>query len=577
MQSLLKITANNNASNPVIQYTWFKNKDYPKGSLYEYTWLDFCSYLKNTIIRAEYKSLLPLLKLATFMDNHRNNVNLDSIYGIEVDYDGEEMHQEKAAELLRKAGIEALIYTSPSHTEEKPRWRVLCPTSKALSPEKRNCLVRTIDHVLGNILAPESFTLSQSYYIGAVEGGQPVQYINVKGHPIDLVNIIMPNVHNEHISSVNSHRSNSGRTAPAYDIALKALISRHPDDFDRNQWLIFSGAFFTSTKGLVGNEVALNDWQNWNSVYYNNNPQDNFSTWKDFGRNGTNGDFLTLAEMSNNDNAKGWAFFGGVVHNIPVTDNPYIAPSGAINRTNDFYFTRADNLKSVKQCWIVKNVIPENSLCLFFGPSGSGKTFGALGLGLSIASGSSWYGNEVQKGEVIYVCGEGKHGINKRIKAWGTHFQTSLEEVPFFVSSGAADFSDTSSILKVKHAIDSMGIKPSLIIIDTLSRNTSGDENDSQQMAAFIKALDNLKNKYNASVLLVHHTGHSDKDRARGSSVLKAAMDSEFRFEKSGTQIKFRCTKMKDSDEPSAMMFELKQIPVKIGEFPEMGAVLDFG
>jgi hypothetical protein len=44
------------------------------------------------------------------------------------DYDGEEMSVEDARDLLVRAGITAILYTSPSHTVAKPRWRVLCPS-----------------------------------------------------------------------------------------------------------------------------------------------------------------------------------------------------------------------------------------------------------------------------------------------------------------------------------------------------------------------------------------------------------------------------------------------------------------
>jgi hypothetical protein len=93
-------------------------------------------------------------------------------------------------------------------------------------------------------------------------------------------------------------------------------------------------------------------------------------------------------------------------------------------------------------------------------------------------------------------------------------------------------------------------------------------------MAAFIKAIDNLKDQYSASVLLVHHTGHSEKDRARGSSVIKAALDVEYRFDKKGDAITFTCTKMKDAEECDPKIFELQQILVDMNGFPEKAAVL---
>lgn len=298
----------------------------------------------------------------------------------------------------------------------------------------------------------------------------------------------------------------------------------------------------------------------------NNNPRENLATWKDFQRRGTCGDFSTLAKMSNSTNAKAHAYFGEF--------EPMVLDISNHSKKSDFYFTRADQLKNEPQEWLIDKIIPKHSLCLLFGASGSGKTFAALSIGTSLASGFSWYGHQVQTGAVLYICGEGNAGINNRLRAYASHFGQTLSEAPFYVSSGAADFSDSNSLLQVRDAIEKIGIKPILIIIDTLSRNTSGDENDSKEMALFIKALDSLKNEYGSSILLVHHTGHAEKSRARGSSVLKAAMDAEFKFEKSGNFITFECTKMKDAEESAPKQFKMKSVPIFSDNVFEMGAVL---
>lgn len=93
------------------------------------------------------KEELPWLKLARFgsvpskKGSLRNDRNVLEITGIEADYDGELIPVGEAVEMLQKAGVRALVYTSPSHTHEAPRWRVLCPTSRPLSPDRRRHLV----------------------------------------------------------------------------------------------------------------------------------------------------------------------------------------------------------------------------------------------------------------------------------------------------------------------------------------------------------------------------------------------------------------------------------------------------
>jgi hypothetical protein len=124
------------------------------------------------------KSALPWLKLASFgnrksdVGSLRHDDNVTGIDGIELDYDGKDGQDGKPVSFddaladLNSVGVCGLLYTSPSHTKARPHWRVLMPTSQHLPNDMRAKLVARINGRLGNIFAPESFTLSQAYYYG---------------------------------------------------------------------------------------------------------------------------------------------------------------------------------------------------------------------------------------------------------------------------------------------------------------------------------------------------------------------------------------------------------------------------
>ena len=82
---------------------------------------------------ADSKADLPWIKLGRFGNERteknslRSNANMLTIDGIEGDYDGGRMTITEAAERLRKAGIAALLYESPSSTPARPRWRQPSP------------------------------------------------------------------------------------------------------------------------------------------------------------------------------------------------------------------------------------------------------------------------------------------------------------------------------------------------------------------------------------------------------------------------------------------------------------------
>ena len=109
-----------------------------------------------------------------------------SLSGCETDYDAGKVAFAAVCEIIRKANILAMLYTSPSHTEEKPRWRVLCPFSADLDPTRRYQMVARLNGVLGGILAGESFTLSRSYYFGSINDRPPPQVEIIDGDYLDL-------------------------------------------------------------------------------------------------------------------------------------------------------------------------------------------------------------------------------------------------------------------------------------------------------------------------------------------------------------------------------------------------------
>ncbi len=103
---------------------------------------------------------------------------------------------------------------------------------------------------------------------------------------------------------------------------------------------------------------------------------------------------------------------------------------------------------------------------------------------------------------------------------------------------------------------------PALIIVDTLARNFgAGDENSTAEMGKFVAAMDRLRGNWSESVLLIiHHSGHSDKGRARGAMALKGALDFEYRIEKEGGTISLSNTKMKDAEPPPQICFALTTV-----------------
>jgi len=217
-----------------------------------------------------------------------------------------------------------------------------------------------------------------------------------------------------------------------------------------------------------------------------------------------------------------------------------------------------------KDNWLIKNYLELDSTTLLYGASGSGKSFVAVDMACSIATGTSWQGHDTEEGAVFYIAGEGHSGFKKRFRAWQQENNVTLQGKPLFLSQTTVGLPDDEGLKKLIHEIDLLVAetehKPKLIILDTLARCLIGDENFAKDIGGFIQALDTLRLKYGCCVLTVHHTGHTEANRARGSSALKAAMDTELSLKDIKGTIELSVTKQKNHEAPSSLHFKLQQV-----------------
>lgn len=242
-----------------------------------------------------------------------------------------------------------------------------------------------------------------------------------------------------------------------------------------------------------------------------------------------------------------------------------------------FKLVRAGDVEAKPPQWLVRGLLERDALALVFGDPGCGKSFWALDLALCVSTGTSHHGNAVEQGPVVYIAGEGQNGIKRRLMAWTEARGISHEEVPLYLSLVPAAMTDTEEAEHMLNAIDELASDtgtPVLVVIDTLARNFGpADENSTKDMGLFIQAADKIRSRYQATVLLVHHSGHSDKTRARGAMALKGALDAEYRMDRDeeGT-IRLEATKMKEAEHPEPIAFRLRSVDLPLAD-PETGEV----
>ncbi|QNN24727.1 AAA family ATPase [Planctomycetales bacterium ZRK34] len=231
--------------------------------------------------------------------------------------------------------------------------------------------------------------------------------------------------------------------------------------------------------------------------------------------------------------------------------------------------TRADRIEMRPPDWLLRGMLERDTLALVFGDPGTGKSFLAIDWAARVATGTPWRGQAVKAGPVVYLAGEGRQGFGRRTRAWEQHHGVSLAEAPLYVGPAVA-IADPTELVDLIDAIDE-GEAPALIVLDTLARCFGGgDENSTQDMSKFVSACDALRRRYGCTILVIHHTGHADKSRARGAIALKAALDAEYRLSDNDAGLILTATKMKDAETPTPLSLEMVSV-----ELPDL--VDDYG
>jgi hypothetical protein len=237
-------------------------------------------------------------------------------------------------------------------------------------------------------------------------------------------------------------------------------------------------------------------------------------------------------------------------------------------RQRGLQLTRADQIEMRPPDWLLRGMLERDTFALVFGDPGCGKSFLAIDWACRVATGTPWRGEAVTAGPVVYLAGEGRQGLGRRIRAWERHHGVSLADAPLYVGPAVA-MADPVELAELLAAIDGCGGEgPALTVLDTVARCFGGgDENSTQDMGRFVSACDAVRRRYGCTLLALHHTGHADKSRARGAIALKAALDAEYRLSDHEAGLKLTTTKMKDAETPPPLGLEL--VSVDLPDLPD--------
>jgi hypothetical protein len=210
--------------------------------------------------------------------------------------------------------------------------------------------------------------------------------------------------------------------------------------------------------------------------------------------------------------------------------------------------------------FIVNGLFEERSVIGLVAPPESGKSLLMLDIAVCVALGRHFHGRKVKQGLVVYLAGEGQHGLHARLQAL-QRYGFGKNSIPLVIAKAATSLLDPHELNRVRTAIQAACVKYNLplvlLIIDTLARFiVPGDESKAQDMGAYLNAIDALRG--DAAAVSLHHPGHGDNTRGRGSSSWKAGLDAEFSIANSNQTITVTCQKMKDGAKPAPFSFRIE-------------------
>lgn len=210
--------------------------------------------------------------------------------------------------------------------------------------------------------------------------------------------------------------------------------------------------------------------------------------------------------------------------------------------------------------WAIRDLLPVDGLGVLYGPPGVCKSFLALDMALCVATGRPFHGRPVQHGEVLFIQGESPRGLKPRVLSWLQNHE--LDDPGLFTYVDTAPLlTDTGDTAALQTVIRESGVKPSLIVIDTLAACYAENENEVESMSRFVRNARALGREYGAAVLVVHHTVKNG-EAERGSGALRGAADLMLPVRSDGDVVTVagKGTKCKDTEEPAA--FYLMKTPL---------------
>ena len=555
------------------------------------TWDAFSTWLTREPPQAVDKAERGWYIPATFEPAYRDSDNFIHRDALTFDFDHVTIDTWGEV-LLALEGTAFAIYTTYSHTDVAPRFRVVVPLSRPAGYDEFQAVARKMAQKIGiELVARESFVPTQMMYSPARKSSAPF-ISSVGAGPWLDVDAVLAQYENwtdakswprrrdgdpvhcagEAVTPPDEKPGIVGafcRTFRIADAIAKFQLPYTPTNTP-DRWTYTEGS---RPEGAIeyDNGLKFHSHHDTDPARGQHNAYDLVRLHK-FGHLDASGP--QDAAINDRPSARAMADFVGTLEEVagPGATDQYqdIGAQPALEGQAQRFLVQSAATFSCgpPADWVVRGVLPRAELAVIYGESGCGKSFLALDLCAAITRGITWREKRTTPGRVIYVCAEGAGGFKSRLRAYAKGHRVALGDLPDVIAD-APNMLEAKDAALITSSVEKWG-KVDVVVIDTLSATTpGGNENSGEDMGRVLSHCKSLHRKTGALVVLIHHSGKDATKGARGWSGLRAAADAEIEITRHGDFRTATVTKMKDGDDGAAWPFKLKPLTLGVDQFGE--------
>ncbi len=517
----------------------------------ELAWPEVARRFSQTPVESDDKASAGWYCPASFEPAYRDSKNFVARHALTFDYDA--IDQWDVTEIIDTyKDVAYVMYTTASHTPAKPRIRMVLPLSRPATLEEFCCVTRTVGARFDlEKLARESDTPAQMMFLPTKRKGAEFWSKTNEGLVIDVdATLGVYDDWTDRTKWPKRLRADSvGATeAVAPDEKPGAVgdfcrAFRVPEAISRFDlpYQPGSGDRFTYTLGSRPDGLRIYDGGLKAHSDHNTDPANGQNNAFDLVRLHKFGELDSEADLAKPITERpSYRAMLKLCAELPELQKVALAnefvdlgpvpseqPTGAEPAVPQTSLTLARPLVDVLSTptlprWLLRDKLERAVIALMAGTRGSYKSFIALDWAMTIAV----------AGQPVYVVSAEGADFDRRARAWLRTFADDLHPtaLPLYVLEKRIDLNNHENIELVRQDCVRLGVRPSLFVFDTFSKLSGGlDENSNTEVKAFIGRLDNgIKRPFDATVLLIAHTGHSDRGRARGASALEADTDAAY-------------------------------------------------